>query len=261
MMIFQYTAAALASENKVLAHPASVDSIPTSANQEDHVSMGSIAARHARTVLEHVERIVAIELLVGAQALDLRLARRDGRGRRRRPTPGAGVAEAHRADPRPVAPPRRATASRARPRRRDRPRPRRRAGRPRRGRAAADDGRAAGRVGCVADSRHATRAAQRRVDLVAVRPALAPIREPLRGSRDRRARSRRSTSRLAAEVEHAARRRPGAGPAPPSRRARVASATSRRAGRAVRRRRGPFGASRRRALARRRPSGSRRRPR
>ena len=59
MMIYQYTAAALASENKVLAHPASVDSIPTSANQEDHVSMGSIAARHARTVLEHVERILA----------------------------------------------------------------------------------------------------------------------------------------------------------------------------------------------------------
>ena len=48
MMIYQYTAAALASENKVLVHPASADSIPTSANQEDHVSMGSIAARHAR---------------------------------------------------------------------------------------------------------------------------------------------------------------------------------------------------------------------
>ena len=73
MMIYQYTAAALASEHKVLAHPASVDSIPTSANQEDHVSMGSIAARHARTVLEGVERIVAIELLLATQALDLRL--------------------------------------------------------------------------------------------------------------------------------------------------------------------------------------------
>jgi len=72
-MIVQYTAAALASENKVLAHPASVDSVPTSANQEDHVSMGPIAARHARTVLEHVERIVGIELLVGAEALDQRL--------------------------------------------------------------------------------------------------------------------------------------------------------------------------------------------
>src|SRR5204863_7029105 len=74
LMIVQYTAAALASENKVLAHPASVDSVPTSANQEDHVSMGPIAARHARTVLEHVERIVAIELLVGVEALDQRLA-------------------------------------------------------------------------------------------------------------------------------------------------------------------------------------------
>ena len=74
MMVYQYTAAALVSENKVLAHPASADSIPTSANQEDHVSMGSIAARHGRQVLEHVERILSIELLVAAQALDLRLA-------------------------------------------------------------------------------------------------------------------------------------------------------------------------------------------
>ncbi|MEO8437734.1 MAG: histidine ammonia-lyase [Chloroflexota bacterium] len=88
MMIYQYTAAALVSENKVLAHPASVDSIPTSANQEDHVSMGSISARHARLVLAHVERILAIELLVAAQALDLRLAASAGAG------PGAGVAEA-----------------------------------------------------------------------------------------------------------------------------------------------------------------------
>ncbi len=88
MMIYQYTAAALVSENKVLAHPASVDSIPTSANQEDHVSMGSISARHARSVLAHVEQILAIELLVAAQALDLRLATSDGAA------PGAGVAEA-----------------------------------------------------------------------------------------------------------------------------------------------------------------------
>ncbi len=87
MMIYQYTAAALASENKVLVHPASADSIPTSANQEDHVSMGSIAARHARAVLENVERILAIELLVAAQALDLRLAMSAA-------APGAGVAEA-----------------------------------------------------------------------------------------------------------------------------------------------------------------------
>ena len=90
MMIHQYTAAALVSENKVLAHPASVDSIPTSANQEDHVSMGSISARHARAVVENVERIVAIELLVGAQALDARLDLLPGT------EPGAGVAEAHR---------------------------------------------------------------------------------------------------------------------------------------------------------------------
>ena len=94
MMIYQYTAAALVSEHKVLAHPASVDSIPTSANQEDHVSMGSIAARHARTVLEGVQHIVAIELVVAAQALDLRLAEMradDGAS----PAPGAGVAAAH----------------------------------------------------------------------------------------------------------------------------------------------------------------------
>ncbi len=94
MMIYQYTAAALVSEHKILAHPASVDSIPTSANQEDHVSMGSISARHARTVLEGVQRIVAIELLVGAQALDLRLAliaRTDGETLEA----GAGVTAAH----------------------------------------------------------------------------------------------------------------------------------------------------------------------
>ncbi len=89
-MILQYTAAALVSENKVLAHPASADSIPTSANQEDHVSMGSIAARHARRVLEHVERILAIELLCAAQGLDLRLALLPGA------RPGTGVGEAHR---------------------------------------------------------------------------------------------------------------------------------------------------------------------
>jgi histidine ammonia-lyase len=94
MMIYQYTAAALASEHKVLAHPASADSIPTSANQEDHVSMGSVAARHARAVLEGVERIVAIELVVGAQALDLRLAAMaDQEGGA--PDPGAGVSAAH----------------------------------------------------------------------------------------------------------------------------------------------------------------------
>jgi histidine ammonia-lyase len=93
MMLLQYVAAALASENKVLAHPASADSIPTSANQEDHVSMGSIAARHAMVVLENVQRIAALELLVAAQALDLRLAGLAGDGPAIRA--GAGVAEAH----------------------------------------------------------------------------------------------------------------------------------------------------------------------
>ena len=70
-MIAQYTAAALVSENKVLAHPASVDSIPTSANKEDHVSMGTIAARKAKEILENLKHVIAIELLCGAQALDL----------------------------------------------------------------------------------------------------------------------------------------------------------------------------------------------
>jgi histidine ammonia-lyase len=91
LMLLQYAAAALASENKVLAHPASSDSIPTSANQEDHVSMGATAALHARTVLANVQRILAIELLCAAQALDFRLELVPGTG------PGAGVAAAHAA--------------------------------------------------------------------------------------------------------------------------------------------------------------------
>lgn len=70
MMIPQYTAASLVSENKVLAHPASVDSIPSSANQEDHVSMGTTAARKARTISINLTRVLAIELLCGAQALE-----------------------------------------------------------------------------------------------------------------------------------------------------------------------------------------------
>lgn len=70
-MIVQYTAAALVSENKVLAHPASVDSIPSSANQEDHVSMGTISARKAKTIMEHVRRVLAMELMCGCQAVDL----------------------------------------------------------------------------------------------------------------------------------------------------------------------------------------------
>jgi histidine ammonia-lyase len=70
-MIAQYAAASLVSENKVIAHPASVDSIPTSANKEDHVSMGAVAARKCRDIVENVEQVVAIELLCGAQGIDL----------------------------------------------------------------------------------------------------------------------------------------------------------------------------------------------
>lgn len=74
LMLAQYTAAALVSDNKTLAHPDSVDSIPTGANQEDHVSMSTNAARHAREIVWNVERIVAVEMLCAAQALDFRLA-------------------------------------------------------------------------------------------------------------------------------------------------------------------------------------------
>jgi histidine ammonia-lyase len=72
LMMIQYTAAALASENKVLVHPASADSIPSSANVEDHVSMGATAARQAEQILAHTETIVAIELLAAAQGVDFR---------------------------------------------------------------------------------------------------------------------------------------------------------------------------------------------
>ena len=71
-MILQYTAAALATENKVFAHPASVDTIPTSANVEDHVSMGATAALKLRSVLDNVERILSIELMSAAQGVDFR---------------------------------------------------------------------------------------------------------------------------------------------------------------------------------------------
>ena len=82
LMIAQYTAAALVSENKVLIHPASGDSIPTSANQEDHVSMGTIAARQAREILGNVQVVLAIELLCAAQALEYR-RQRPGSGTQR----------------------------------------------------------------------------------------------------------------------------------------------------------------------------------
>ncbi|MEL6185127.1 MAG: histidine ammonia-lyase, partial [Myxococcota bacterium] len=85
-MMAQVTAAALVNENKVLAHPASVDSIPTSANREDHVSMGMTSARKAATVVANTQTCLVIELLCACQALDfLKLP------------PGRGVAAAHRA--------------------------------------------------------------------------------------------------------------------------------------------------------------------
>ncbi len=82
LMIEQYTAAALVSENKVLIHPASGDSIPTSANQEDHVSMGTIAARQTRQILRNVERVLAIEIHCAFEALAYR-AHKPGGGTRR----------------------------------------------------------------------------------------------------------------------------------------------------------------------------------
>lgn len=79
-MMPQYTAAALVSENKVLCHPASVDSIPTSLGQEDHVSMGSIAATKLLDVFKNLEQVLAIELFTAAQALDYRKPLKPGRG-------------------------------------------------------------------------------------------------------------------------------------------------------------------------------------
>jgi histidine ammonia-lyase len=79
-MIAQYTAASLVSENKVLSHPACVDSIPTSANKEDHVSMGTIAARKCREIVRNTEDVIAIELLCAAQALDLFTNMKPGEG-------------------------------------------------------------------------------------------------------------------------------------------------------------------------------------
>lgn len=80
LMITQYTAASLVSENKVLVHPASADSIPTSANQEDHVSMGTIAARQAREILNNVRYILAIECLAAVQGIDFLAPLEPGKG-------------------------------------------------------------------------------------------------------------------------------------------------------------------------------------
>ena len=79
-MMAQVTAAALVSENKVLSHPACVDSIPSSAGKEDHVSMGSISARKFAQVVDHVRKVLAIEALVAAQGLDFRAPLEPGRG-------------------------------------------------------------------------------------------------------------------------------------------------------------------------------------
>lgn len=79
-MIVQYSAASLVSENKILAHPASVDSIPSSANQEDHVSMGTIAARKAREILGNVRRVLAMEIMCACQGIDLRRDKGMGHG-------------------------------------------------------------------------------------------------------------------------------------------------------------------------------------
>src|SRR4030042_2833545 len=78
-MIVQVSPAALASENKILSHPASVDSIPTSADKEDFVSMGPIAARKARDIVKNVENILAMELLCASQGLEFLLPLKPGR--------------------------------------------------------------------------------------------------------------------------------------------------------------------------------------
>ncbi len=101
-MIAQYTAASLVSENKVLAHPASVDSIPTSANQEDHVSMGANAGRKARMILTNTLNVLAIELLCACQGLDFRMApnlpgaHRYGEEAELDLSPGPGLLAAHK---------------------------------------------------------------------------------------------------------------------------------------------------------------------
>jgi histidine ammonia-lyase len=80
LMIPQYVAASLVSENKILSHPASVDSITSSASKEDHVSMGAIAARKASAIVKNTRRVIAIELMCAAQAIDLLERRQLGHG-------------------------------------------------------------------------------------------------------------------------------------------------------------------------------------
>jgi histidine ammonia-lyase len=87
LMMVQVSAAALVSENKILAHPASVDSIPKSADKEDHVSMGTIAARKGRDIVRNVEHILAMELLCATQGLEFLLPLQ----------PGVGIKETYQA--------------------------------------------------------------------------------------------------------------------------------------------------------------------
>jgi len=82
LMVAQYTAAALVSENKVLSHPASVDSISVSADQEDHVSMGPIAVRKCTEILRNVRTVLAIEMMAAAQAFEFYPGKQPGRGTR-----------------------------------------------------------------------------------------------------------------------------------------------------------------------------------
>jgi histidine ammonia-lyase len=86
-MLAQYTAASLVSENKVLAHPSSVDTIPTSGNQEDHVSMGWTSMRKLRDVVRNVRSVLAVEMVCAAQAIDLRADVAE-------PSPAVGAAHA-----------------------------------------------------------------------------------------------------------------------------------------------------------------------
>ena len=104
-MLPQYLAAALVSDCKTLAHPDSVDSIPTCANQEDHVSMANNAGRHARQIVANIESVVGIELLMASQALELRAMRKETGDARPGPASAAAlelVRSSKSADGRPV---------------------------------------------------------------------------------------------------------------------------------------------------------------
>jgi histidine ammonia-lyase len=93
LMMLQATAAALVSDCQALAHPDSIDSLPSSGNQEDHVSMSLNAARHAREIVKNVEQVLALEFVCAAQAMDLQMAKRGNQDTR----PGRGTQAAHAA--------------------------------------------------------------------------------------------------------------------------------------------------------------------